>query len=41
MKQVSIELSSMGFAVDKPEFKLVTRTLVKLHKHMRLLIPHL
>lgn len=41
MKQVSIEVLTVDFSIDKSEFKLVIRTLVKLLKHRKLLIPHL
>lgn len=41
MKQISIEVWSVDFSTDKSEFKLIMRTLVKLLKYTKLLIPHL
>lgn len=41
MKQVSMEVLSMGSAVDGPGFTLITQALDKLLKHSKLLIPHL
>lgn len=37
MKQVSTEALSVDFSTDKPEFKIVIRTLVNLLKHTKLL----
>lgn len=41
MKQISIEVWSVDFSIDKYKFELIIMTLVKLLKHKKLLIPHL